>query len=89
MSLASDLLRKYPPKPFYPKSEFPGVTSTLVKGSVKWRAQSNVPGVGATGIGTFDTEERAYIAHKLYRHWLSKGFSYYDIPRQPRTVDAI
>jgi len=37
-------------------------------------------------VGTFDERGRALIAEKLARYWHSKGF---DVPLQPRMVDAI
>lgn len=37
-------------------------------------------------VGTFDSRHLALIAEKLARYWHSKGF---DVPAQPRMVDAI
>lgn len=37
-------------------------------------------------VGTFDNRPRALIAEKLARYWHSKGF---EVPAQPRMVDAI
>lgn len=43
-------------------------------------------GAKMVSVGTFDNRPRALIAEKLARYWHSKGF---DVPSQPRMVDAI
>lgn len=40
-------------------------------------------------IGSFETPERAALAFRLFSLWRERGYDFYDIPTQPRTVDAI
>lgn len=48
-------------------------------------ARVNINGL-RLNAGTFDTKERALIAEKLAKYWSRKGF---DIPLQPKTIDAL
>lgn len=54
----------------------------------RWQAQKTIGGRTA-GFGTFDTPERASLAVRLFEHWMSRGYYPEDVPRQPRTRDAI
>ena len=40
-------------------------------------------------LGTFESLERRNIAVKLFKYWVSVGNAPENIPRQPRTKDAI
>lgn len=53
--------------------------------SGRYTAMTSFRGVGIH-LGTFDTYERARVAEKLFYLWARRGV---EMPRAPRTVDAI
>lgn len=59
------------------------------KSGLRWVAQGFEPAGKTVNLGTFDTPERGQMAVRLFNHWISRGYHTEDIPRQPRTRDAI
>ncbi|NEK84041.1 MAG: hypothetical protein G3W58_22910 [Pantoea ananatis] len=73
----------------YRKPGYPYTTPVRNKSGTRWLAQGYAPGQGTTSLGTFDSPERANLATRLYKHWLSKGCAPGDIPRSPQTREAV
>lgn len=59
------------------------------KSGLRWVAQGFEPAGKTVNLGTFDTPERGQMAVRLFNYWVSRGYCTDQIPRQPRTRDAI
>ncbi|UJH95941.1 hypothetical protein [Pantoea phage Nafs113] len=61
-----------------------------LQASGRWQAKTRYP---KRSLGTFDTEQRAAIAVRLFEYWLRDWTGgdpdWQDIPRKPETRDAI
>ena len=61
---------------------------SLKDGSKRYQAVAYVDRYPCS-LGTFESLERRNIAIKLFKYWVSVGNAPENIPRQPRTKDAI
>lgn len=58
------------------------------KNGVSYHARAYVGG-DCFYLGTFDSQNRASMAYKLFIHWRKSGFDVKDIPTANKTKDAI
>lgn len=73
----------------YRQHSHKGVTPVIAAGVTKWKSNAYHATTGIVNVGTFDTPERAQMATRLFKHWLTAGHNPPTIPRKPRTIDAI
>lgn len=88
MTLATDLLKRYPPAPRKPKQKRPpsakwAMHTVRIPGIRQvrkgWHA-SVVSGRREVFLGMHDTPHRAQLAIRLYQLWEERGYT--EIPRQ-------